>query len=64
MSKISRIAEFAASAWILFGAIIGTWALKDFFSAAPLAATASYMVTEGIIVLGALWHIRRAVRGR
>lgn len=64
MSKLSRVAEFAAAFWLLIGAALGTWALRDFFAVAPVPFTASYGITEAILVLGCLWHLRRALRGR
>ena len=64
MSKILRVAEFAAASWLLFGALVGTWAMRDFLAAAPLPFSVSFGVTEAIVAIGSIWHIIRAVRGR
>ena len=53
MSKLTRVFEFAASAWLIFGAVVGTWAVREVIAAMPLVASASYYVTEAIIVFGA-----------
>lgn len=64
MSKLSRVAEFAAASWVLVGAILGGWSLREFLTVAPLPFTATYILTQAIIGFGCVWHMLRALRGR